>query len=85
MYKCTCAVKTYNFAGISVNLYAMKMLYSGENCYVEMKNIVISFLMYFSYFILFCNFFIKTYLKKNDKVKVSDMIYTIHYTVFSQK
>eukprot|EP00116_Pleurobrachia_bachei_P003787 sb/3464049/ len=36
------------FAGISVNLYAVKMLYSGESCYVGITHIVLSLSMYTS-------------------------------------
>jgi len=60
------------FAGISVNLYAVKMLYSGESCYVGITHIVLSLSMYTSYCILFCNFFIKTYLSKpKEKVEAA--------------
>lgn len=51
----------------------MKMLYAGESCYVNITHIVLSFTMYSSYFVLFCNFFAKTYLtskKPADKVNI---------------
>jgi len=58
-------------AGIFVNVYALKMVVQGESCYVGTTNIYLSLCMYGSYFILFCNFFINTYLRKpKDKVKV---------------
>jgi elongation of very long chain fatty acids protein 6 len=54
-------------AGIFVNVYALKMLYSSESCYVGITNIVISLLMYASYFVLFSVFFRDSYLKKRSE------------------
>ena len=60
--------------GIFVNVYAVKMLYSGESCYVGVANIVLSLCMYSSYFALFCVFFFNTYLNKHEgKAKVCDI------------
>ena len=64
MYLVWSQINIYHIPGISVNLYALKMLYSGESCYVGITHIVLSLSMYTSYCILFCNFFIKTYLTK---------------------
>ena len=59
------------YAGLYINFYVLKMLNRGESCSVSTTNIFFSLLMYFSYLVLFANFFIKTYLwKPKDKVKV---------------
>jgi len=55
-------------AGIFVNIKALTMLYKGESCYVGITNIVVSLIMYSSYFVLFCNFFIQTYVNKKKKI-----------------
>ena len=63
-------------SGIFVNVYALKMVYRGESCYVGITNIYLSLAMYCSYFVLFCNFFLNTYLRRpKDKVKVGGYVY----------
>lgn len=47
------------------------MLYKGESCYVGITNIVVSLIMYSSYFVLFCNFFIQTYVNKKKRVETT--------------
>ena len=70
-------------AGIFVNLYAVKMVYSGQSCYVGAGNIVLSLSMYTSYFVLFCLFFYNTYLNKpEDKSKVKYLVILTVFNVF---
>lgn len=55
--------------GIFVNLVAAFQLYSGRGneCRVTYENIYFSFLLYFSFFILFFHYFLNTYMKKTKK------------------
>ncbi len=57
--------------GIAVNLYASQALKSGKQCGTSHWNINVSLLMYFSYFLLFINFFCNAYF--NKKTSASDI------------
>ncbi|CAG0887127.1 unnamed protein product [Darwinula stevensoni] len=50
--------------GIHVNIFAYNTKMQGEFCQVTEQNIKVSFLMYFSYFVLFTRFFYLAYMKK---------------------
>lgn len=51
--------------GIYVNIIAGLELYRGRpDCHVTPENIIFSFLLYFSFFLLFFHYFINTYMKK---------------------
>lgn len=52
------------FIGILINTLAYLRKSRGEECHISYENIQWSFLMYFSYFILFFNFFYKAYITK---------------------
>ena len=51
--------------GMWANIYALYALNSGYQCGTTYANINISFLMYFSYFLLFVQFFYKAYFSKS--------------------
>lgn len=55
------------FVGICVNCVAYWRKLRGLPCDVSYDNIYWSFIMYFSYFMLFFHFFANVYLKKNGK------------------
>ncbi len=50
---------------INIKVYNVKKL--GEPCAVTDENVLLSFLMYGSYFMFFCHFFYLAYLKKTTK------------------
>lgn len=50
--------------GIGVNLYALRVLNAGGECSTTYDNLRVSFLMYFSYFLLFVHFFVQAYFMK---------------------
>ena len=50
--------------GILVNMYALHALNAGKECSTYHRNIHVSLMMYFSYFMLFVNFFYNAYFKK---------------------
>ncbi|PAV62662.1 hypothetical protein WR25_20397 [Diploscapter pachys] len=50
---------------IGVTVYRTKS--SGESCQQTWENLGLCFLIYLSYFLLFCNFFYHAYLKKNNR------------------
>lgn len=56
-------------AGCFVNYIAHKTKVSNEYCGISDENIKYSSLMYFSYFVLFFNFFINAYICKKSKVE----------------
>jgi hypothetical protein len=53
--------------GIYVNTVAYMKKRRGEHCDVSDENITWSFIMYFSYFVLFFNFFYKAYIAPKSK------------------
>ncbi|CAJ0959295.1 unnamed protein product, partial [Mesorhabditis belari] len=58
---------------IGITVYAIKT--AGRECQQTWENIAFCFAIYFSYFLLFCNFFYHAYLKKGNryaKVKKTD-------------
>lgn len=59
--------------GIFVNLTAYSRKNRGLSCEVSYENIFWSFAMYFSYFLLFFNFFKNAYLNKSS-VKVLEKL-----------
>ena len=56
--------------GIMVNTIAYMKKSRGEPCQISDNNIKWSFLMYFSYFVLFFNFFYKAYVSKPRQKKL---------------
>lgn len=61
MMMITCAQISQMVIGIIINIFAYYKKSKGIDCYVEYNNIAWSLIMYFSYFILFVYFFVKTY------------------------
>ncbi|KHJ97829.1 GNS1/SUR4 family protein [Oesophagostomum dentatum] len=53
--------------GIYIGFTVYKMKSSGEQCQQTWENLGLCFLIYFTYFLLFCNFFYHAYLKKNNR------------------
>jgi elongation of very long chain fatty acids protein 6 len=50
---------------IGITVYGIKT--AGKPCQQTWNNLYFSFTIYFSYFLLFCNFFYHAYLKKNNR------------------
>lgn len=59
--------------GIFVNLVAAYQLSFGGNCSVPKKNIYFSFLLYFTFFLLFAHYFRTNYLVKDKKPKWKEL------------
>lgn len=58
---------------IGITTYYLKS--NGVSCQHKWTNLYFSFLIYFSYFLLFCNFFYHAYLKRNNRyVKLNNMV-----------
>ncbi|KJH52247.1 GNS1/SUR4 family protein [Dictyocaulus viviparus] len=53
--------------GIAIGVTVYKVKTSGEECQQTWENLGLCFLIYFTYFLLFCNFFYHAYLKKNNR------------------
>jgi elongation of very long chain fatty acids protein 6 len=53
--------------GVYINVSAYFLKRSGGNCDISDENLNFAFLMYFSYLILFSNFFYQTYLSPTNK------------------
>ena len=53
--------------GVYINVSAYFLKKSGVSCDISEENLNFAFLMYFSYLILFSNFFYQTYLSPNNK------------------
>lgn len=53
--------------GIYVNIFVIRVKLAGRQCAVSDRNIVWNFMLYFTYFILFSNYFYHAYLKKPAK------------------
>ena len=53
--------------GVYINVSAFMTKRRGENCDISDENLNFAFLMYFSYLILFSNFFYQTYLSPTNK------------------
>lgn len=60
--------------GVYVNFYALMKKNRGEYCRVSYENIYWSFIMYFTFFTLFTNFFINRYLKRLPRVRIWDCL-----------
>ena len=58
---------TQMLIGFYVTVYELAMKLAGTPCKISMGESVFSFLVYFSYFLLFINFFIRTYFKSKIK------------------
>jgi elongation of very long chain fatty acids protein 6 len=56
--------------GIAVVLFSFKVKTAGRECSISDMNVRVSFLMYSSYFLLFSNFFYRTYVQSGDKRSV---------------
>ena len=50
---------------IAITVYGIKS--AGKPCQQTWTNLYFSFTIYFSYFLLFCNFFYHAYMKKNNR------------------
>ncbi|TMS38109.1 hypothetical protein L596_004905 [Steinernema carpocapsae] len=57
--------------GIVIAVSVVNIKLGGEQCQQTWDNLYYSFAIYFSYFLLFCNFFYHTYLKKNNRYSVA--------------
>ena len=53
--------------GVYINISAYFIRERGEYCDISYDNMKWSFLMYFTYFVLFFNFFFKTYIASPKK------------------
>jgi hypothetical protein len=57
--------------GCLVNLWVVEHKSAGLECHVSDRNIKLSLLMYFSYFVLFARFFYNAYLSQEGKFNKS--------------
>ncbi|KAK6054360.1 GNS1/SUR4 family protein [Cooperia oncophora] len=53
--------------GIFIGIVVYRRKSSGESCQQTWENLGLCFMIYFTYFLLFCNFFYHAYLKKNNR------------------
>uniref|UniRef100_A0A0R3S134 Elongation of very long chain fatty acids protein n=1 Tax=Elaeophora elaphi TaxID=1147741 RepID=A0A0R3S134_9BILA len=53
--------------GVFIGINILRIKLSGRDCQQTWSNLYFSFTIYFSYFLLFCNFFYYTYLKKGNR------------------
>ncbi|VDM95336.1 unnamed protein product [Thelazia callipaeda] len=53
--------------GVFIGINILQIKLSGRSCQQTWSNLYFSFTIYFSYFLLFCNFFYYTYLKKGNR------------------
>ncbi|KAI1714522.1 GNS1/SUR4 family domain-containing protein [Ditylenchus destructor] len=53
--------------GVSIGVTIYRIKSSGGECQQTWSNLYFSFAIYFSYFLLFCNFFYHAYLKRNNR------------------
>ncbi|GMR39291.1 hypothetical protein PMAYCL1PPCAC_09486, partial [Pristionchus mayeri] len=53
--------------GITIGISVFRIKSSGGECQQRWDNLFLNLGMYFSYFLLFCNFFYHAYLKKNNR------------------
>ncbi|KAG6804619.1 elongation of very long chain fatty acids protein 6-like [Apis laboriosa] len=58
---------TQMFIGCIINISAHQYLENQIECHISRLNVKLSLLMYFSYFILFCRFFQRSYINKGGK------------------
>jgi elongation of very long chain fatty acids protein 6 len=58
--------------GIYLNYFVISTKLAGRNCSVSQRNIVANFFMYFTYFLLFSNYFYHAYLKKSPVSKKTE-------------
>jgi len=58
--------------GVLIAVGVARIKASGGYCQQTWENLYFSFILYFSYFLLFCNFFYHAYLKKNNRYNVVD-------------
>uniref|UniRef100_A0A0K0DHW1 Elongation of very long chain fatty acids protein n=1 Tax=Angiostrongylus cantonensis TaxID=6313 RepID=A0A0K0DHW1_ANGCA len=56
--------------GIAIGVTVYRVKKSGEHCQQTWENLGLCFLIYFTYFLLFCNFFYHAYLKRNNRYAV---------------
>ncbi|GMT23477.1 hypothetical protein PFISCL1PPCAC_14774, partial [Pristionchus fissidentatus] len=56
--------------GVTISVAVYRIKSSGESCQQSWENLLLGSTIYFSYFILFCNFFYHTYLKKSNRYAV---------------
>ncbi|GMS96072.1 hypothetical protein PENTCL1PPCAC_18247 [Pristionchus entomophagus] len=59
-------------AGVTIGIAVYRIKSSGGECQQTWENLYLNLGMYFSYFLLFCNFFYHAYLKKNNRYAVLD-------------
>jgi len=60
--------------GVSIAIHNYRLKSSGGACQQSYENLYFCFTIYFSYFLLFCNFFYHTYLKKNNRYAASKKV-----------
>jgi len=53
--------------GVTIGISIYRMKSAGQPCQQTWENLFFSFTVYFSYFLLFCNFFYQAYLTKNNR------------------
>ena len=58
---------TQMFIGCIINISAHQYLENQIECHISRLDVKLSLLMYFSYFILFCRFFQRSYINKGGK------------------
>ena len=57
--------------GVWINVYALMKKLNGGTCETPTEGLYFAFIIYFSFLVLFANFFVKAYLKKeNSAVKI---------------
>lgn len=59
-------------AGVLIGVFIYFFKSNGGKCQQTWTNLYFSFTIYFTYFLLFCNFFYHAYLKRNNHYKVQN-------------
>ncbi|CAL8125838.1 unnamed protein product [Orchesella dallaii] len=54
-------------AGVAINIHSLRVKLNGGECYRQTRDISIALAMYFTYFLLFANFFINVYLARSKQ------------------
>lgn len=58
--------------GVSIGVFIYFFKSNNGKCQQTWTNLYFSFTIYFTYFLLFCNFFYHSYLKRNNRYKVEN-------------
>lgn len=64
--------------GVSIGVYIYFLKSSDNDCQQTWSNLYFSFTIYFTYFLLFCNFFYHAYLKRNNRYKAQNSIVKVN-------